>query len=427
MLDRTQAPQFHKITQVRIFKAEKHQLSNHINLYHIGIGEQAVVRVEWIFRKAGKAYSPRLLESAYTAKMLMEGTKYRNSHQISTDIDQYGAFLHIESLSDTMEISLHCPTKFLAELLPLVAEIIFEPSFPEKELLLLKQKTQQELQVSLKKTQYLAVSEFKKILFGKQHPYGRSNNAEAIENTSMEEIKDFFHKYIYQKEFDICMVGKFEDSIFSVFEQYFGNFTIGQRPETNFASPQKSSQKKFFVEKADSLQNSIIVGGFAPHRKSADYHKYALANTILGGYFGSRLMQNIREEKGYTYGIHTHYQEYENANFMLISTEVKSEYSQATLQEIYKEIRILQNEKVGKEELERVKNYFIGRFAKSLSEGFAQMDLFKIIHYHDLAYDYYENLINNIEAISAEDILAIFQKYYMLEDFYEVVAGSLKS
>ncbi|KOY85654.1 hypothetical protein AD998_05360 [bacterium 336/3] len=422
MLDRTQAPEFHKIKEINIIRTNKTTLSNQNTIYTLPLGEQELVRIEWLL-EAGNFYNRLNGQAFFTLKMLQEGTKNRNSNQISADIDQYGAFLEISNHFDQAEVILYCPTRFVSEVVPMIAEMLFEPTFPESELEILKRRQSQELQINFQKTTYLAGRAFRKALFGDKHPYGKSLEIEEIEQININVLQEFYSNYIQNASLEILVSGYFDDSVLKVLDTYFGKYTPKTIQKPSFEiSPIRS--ETIFVEKAGSLQNTIRVGKHIINKHNLDYFKLAVMNTILGGYFGSRLMQNIREEKGYTYGIFSSLQNLRNASFVGIGTDVKAEFSQNTLTEIYKEIEILQNEKVSLEELERVKNYMAGSFASGITTAFSQMDLFKEIHLHQISYSFYEKYLETIEAVTPEHILEMAQKHYQKQDLMEIVAGS---
>ena len=158
-------------------------------------------------------------------------------------------------------------------------------------------------------------------------------------------------------------------------------------------------------------------------RKHPDYFPMLLLNEILGGYFGSRLMKNIREEKGLTYGISSNLALFSQAGYFVIGTDVKREFTQQTIDEIHKEIKILQTELVDESELETVKNYMVGSFAGSLNTPFDIADRYKVIFSEKLPLDFYQNYIPNIQQISAIQLLEIANKYLGLETLTEIVVG----
>ena len=423
MLDRTKAPDFSPITHINFLHTKKQFLDNQIPVYTLRAGEQALLRIEWIF-EAGNYYNQKEGQAFFTSKMLLEGTKNKTSTQINAAIDQYGAFVDVQSHFDLAELILYCPTRFVRQVLPIIAEIIFEPVFPEEELKQLKRKQGQDLQINLQKTAFLAGRAFRKAVFGEENPYGRSIEIQGIEAIDREDLLSFYENHIHQNPIEILVSGNFDEQCLETIKQYFGNFEPIRKQKAKNDFVTYSQAGSFFVEKPDSLQNSIRIGKLMIEKKDEHFYELLVSNTILGGYFGSRLMRNIREEKGYTYGIYSSLQSFRRATFMAIGTDVNAGFTQSTLQEIYKEIEILQNEKVGEAELQKVKNYLIGSLAASVTTPFAQMDLFKEIHLHRLGYGFYENYIESINAVTAEDVLRIMQEYYQKDALVEIVAGS---
>jgi zinc protease len=161
----------------------------------------------------------------------------------------------------------------------------------------------------------------------------------------------------------------------------------------------------------------------AINRKHEDFSGLQILNTVLGGYFGSRLMNNIREDKGYTYGIGSGISSLQQAGYLFMATEVGADVCSAALTEIYKEIELLKNEPIGEEELNLVRNYMLGSMLGSLENVFSHADKFKNIYFSGLDYDYYTNYIATVKAITAEDLLAIANKYLTTDHFIEVVIG----
>ena len=148
-----------------------------------------------------------------------------------------------------------------------------------------------------------------------------------------------------------------------------------------------------------------------------------MVNTILGGYFGSRLMANIREEKGYTYGIGSRMVSMNNAGYIYISTEVGTNVCDDAVNEIYKEIDKLRNELVSSEELNLVKNYMMGDFLRSADGPFALADKFKKIMFYDLSYSYYDEFVKTVKTITPEQIQSLADQYLNPDDLYELVVG----
>ena len=423
MLDRTIAPPSKKIEHVNIPKAEIILLDNQIPVYAVQAGEQDVSRLELIF-EAGSRFETNTGESLFTSKMITEGTKNYFGTQISEYFDQFGAFLEINQSTERLVMTVHGMTKHLPKLLPMLQEMISESVIPEKELLMHKNIASQTLKVNLEKTAYVAGQTFREQIYGATHPYGKSLNQSLIEKISQESIKDFYEKQIQGKQLKIFLSGKFGKDEIKALNDTFGQMSLKNTENvgssTDF-SPLKA--ENILVKKPENLQSSIRLGRKLFNRSHPDFFKFLVTNTIFGGYFGSRLMKNIREDKGFTYGISSSLVPQKDGGYLVMGTDVKKEFTQQTLDEIFKEIKILQTEPVDENELETAKNYMIGSFVGSLNTPFEVADRQKIILLDELPADYYENYIKNIRAVSASEVMEIANKYYNPEDMCEVVVG----
>ena len=354
--------------------------------------------------------------------MLGQGTTQLNALQINEQIDAYGAFIDFYTGFDRVGIRVYTLNKYLREVLILVKTLILEASFPEEELDLLKKRTIQQIQVNNEKNAYVAARRYRELIFG-AHPYGRNLVEEDLASLERNDITPFFKRYIHFGNCDIIIAGKVEDTTIKTLEEIFGE-ELAKHIQTE-ESPRdiRTQFKKELIEKSESLQSSIRIGKVMPPKHHPDYFKILVTNELLGGYFGSRLMQNIREEKGYTYGIRAQVTYLAEQGFFVIGTDVNKEYTQNTIDEIYKEIERLQTEPVGKEELERVQNYMAGSFAGEFTTPFAQADMFKAIYYYNLDYKFYHQYIAQVRKITAEDVMNTAQKYLDTATMVEVIVG----
>lgn len=418
-LDRTTPPQAERITHIPIVLPRKIYLTNQLPIYAIHAPEQEILQISWVFDVGG--YDSALpAQSLYATKMLAEGTIHKTAQEINEAIDEFGAFLDLQSDADQSFITLYTPTRYAENTIPTIAEILFEASFPDESWQIFLSKEQKNLQINLQKTTFLAGRAFSETLF-QNHPYGKVLSPELLASYPKEEIVRFYQNQLLQSSFAIYLAGNFSESTLQSLEKHFSK--LSYKPQSKKTLPLETYAQKVFVEKNDSMQNSLRVGKLAIGRSHEDYTKLSVCSTILGGYFGSRLMQNIREGKGLTYGIYSVLRNMRMATYFAISADVRAEAYQIALQEIYKEIQILQQEKVGEAELEKVKNYMAGSMANELTNANAQMHLQSIIHLHQLPEDYYEHFLERLYAVSSEDVLAVAQKYLDCSQMIEVVAG----
>ncbi|MBX9851786.1 MAG: insulinase family protein [Cytophagaceae bacterium] len=423
MLDRSIAPPFREIDSIDIVKAESHKLDNGIPFHIIKAGKEQVIRLEIIF-EAGHWFEHHNGVSYFTTKLLSAGTSRLSSKEIEEKIAFYGSFIDLVTGYDRSTLTIYTLARHLENLLPLVRDIITDPVFPDEELKNLKNISSQNLKVNLEKTSFLASKNFRELLFGKDHPYGRIIDEEAISRVNRETLLSFHKKNFTSYNCDIILSGNGNQNFYELINNYLGKSEWGKysKEEVKF-DIKPSAVKTHVINKRGSVQSSIRMGLLLFPIDHPDYFKVNLLIEIFGGYFGSRLMKNIREEKGYTYGINASFHSLRNAGYLAIGTDVNKENTANTIHEILKEVKILKTVLTSEEELRTVKNYLIGNFINSLSTPFGLADKFKSIYYHNLDYSFYDKYISSLKTIFPADLRETANLYFKEEDFLEVVVG----
>lgn len=423
LLDRTIAPDFKIIQTVNLPEPKSYTMDNGVPLHVINIGEQPVVRLECIF-DAGNWFESKAAASYFAIKMLPEGVEELASQEISEAFDRLGAFTEMTHTSDRAGIVVYCLSRFLPDVLPLVQKLVGQPTFPEKEFQDLKNITAQNLKVNKEKTAYIATTEFRARLFGTAHPYGQSQTEEGIEALDIAAVKAHYEQFIRHGKLTVVLAGQVSEADVEHVNATLGQSQVGLETEiVSYTASGIYQGDEAVVERAESVQSSIRMGRVLFNRHHPDYFKMLVTNEILGGYFGSRLMKNIREEKGLTYGISSHLVTLRNEGYLMIGTDVKKEFTQQTIDEIKKEIYRLQTEPVGADELQTVKNFMAGEFAGSLNTAFEVADRRKILLLDSLPTDFFNQYIERIHATTAEDVVAMANSYLRPEDMIIVVAG----
>jgi predicted Zn-dependent peptidase len=302
-------------------------------------------------------------------------------------------------------------------------EMITDASFPESELDIFKQNSQQKLQVNLKKCDFVANRLIDAYLFGEEHPYGKYLSAENYQSLTTDQLKQHFQQYYVNGSAVIFVAGKLPADLFEQLNQQFGDLAItknGQTLPAQLVIP--AVQKKQHISNdLTGVQAAIRIARPFPNRHHPDFMNVMVLNTVFGGFFGSRLMSNIREDKGYTYGIHSYVQNHIQESAWMISTEAGKDVSEATVTEVYNEMALLRNTLIDEEELLLVRNYMIGSILGDLDGPFQIIGRWKNIILNDLDEQYFYDSIKVIKTISAEDIKVLAEKYLKPEDFYELV------
>ncbi|WP_114782746.1 M16 family metallopeptidase [Botryobacter ruber] len=427
MLDRKQAPETYEIDAVTLQIAQVQHLRNGARLHIIHNETQPVIRLDFVF-KAGKWFEPKPGVSDLAVKMLLEGSKNYTAKQIADKVAFYGASFENNHGYDRTELTLYCLSKYLKELLPLVCDVVQNPTFPEAEFNLLKQRTSQNVKVQRQKNNYLATHAFTKQIYGDNHPYVFGYEENAFEGMSLDTLKQFYQEHFNTANLDVFVCGDvgelLETELVAALEQLdLKNPSEEQKP---LAVISTKPQHEELVEIPESLQSSIRMGKRFPLHQDEDYLRLKVLNEILGGYFGSRLMRNIREDKGYTYGIHSVISPKEHDSLFYIGTDVNYAVTENTIEEIKKEIVKLQQEEVPEEELHTVKNYMLGKFVNDFITIFDQSDKYKNIVLHKLHQDYYNTYLTTIRTVTAPELQALAQQYLQLDSLHTAIAGRKK-
>ncbi len=421
-IDRSNAPAIKEITQFDIPKSEVTRLRNGIPVHLIDQGAKDVCRIEMIF-KAGSWYEDQPLVARLTGRMLKEGTSSRNAKQIAEEFDMFGTSLRVDTSGDHVYITLRSLNKHVSNILPLLRNVVREASFPENELKTVVENSLQKLKVNLTKNDMVADRELQHDLFGSTHPYGYNSSKEHYEALRVEKLAAFHRQHIVSDKCKIIVSGRIQPETLALLDDLFGD--EGWSSQTNAFTPEHLiGEKKELttVKHLDgSIQAAIRLGKRLFNKKHEDFAALSILNTIFGGYFGSRLMSNIREDKGYTYGIYSGVQSLLNDGYFYVTTEVGVDVADATLKEIYHEINRLQQEQVGGEELELVQNYLRGRWLAAMDGPFKIASLYRGIILYDLEYDYFYNMIETINTISPAQLQDVAQRYLGRDMMHEIV------
>ncbi|MCC3151508.1 pitrilysin family protein [Hymenobacter sp. BT770] len=432
MLDRTVAPPVQPLARVTLPAADEFPLPSGARLHVMANDAQPVVRLQAVFR-AGKMAEPRFGLASLTARMLLEGTTTRTARQIADEVAFYGASLECDAGFDRSTLTLYCLTRHLPVLLPLVTDVLTNPAFPAAELEQLKTRTIQNVRVERQKTSFLASERFNELLFGADTPYGRPFDSDAYQALTVEEAQAF-HRAAYSfgnvEVFlcgDVAAERELVAAAFSVPAATAAHSAADLPISTNGAAHDFTGRAATDrVAVAGSLQASVRMGRAWPAPTHPETHHLKLLVNVLGGYFGSRLMRNIREDKGLTYGIYASVGPREHGTSLVIGTDVKGESADVAVSEIELELRRLQEEAIPAEELSTVKNYILGKFANELSTVFEQCDKYKTQVFLGLPADYYTEFVRQTEAADAATLQKLAQQYLKPEDMQIVIAGPVE-
>jgi predicted Zn-dependent peptidase len=409
---------------VQLPACNKYSLSNGVEVYTINMGSEDTLMLNWVFY-AGNWHEKKKMSASATNYLLKNGTTRLTAFGVNEHFEYYGAYLNRTCYNETAELTLHCLNKHVNELIPVVSEIITDSVFPEEELSIYKQNSQQRLKVSLQKCEFVASQLIDAYLFGEEHPYGKYSRLEDYEALQREEIVDFYKQYYQQGKCVIFAAGKLPADLPDQLEQYFGKLSLRSHSSKDEVvqhntTPANEKKQQVIID-PQGVQTAIRIARPFPNRHHPDFQKAMVLNNVYGGFFGSRLMANIREEKGYTYGIYSYLMNHVQQSGWMISTEAGRDVSEATVNEIYKEMKRIREKLIDDDELMVTRNYMIGTILGDLDGPFQVAARWKNLVLNDLDESYFYQGIETIKSVTTTELQDIAGKYLQPEDFYELL------
>ena len=401
------------------------RLSNGVEVIETRLGTQDIFKIEFVF-DVGRVHEHRNLVHRATPRLLRDGTRQHSGAEIADILDFYAGTLQMPYSLDNTSIALFGMTKHAPALLPLLSEMMYEPLFPEKELATWVDNSLQRLAVDLTKNDVLVYRNITETLFGEMHPYGYNSTTEDYKSLTTADLVQHYTQHLQMDNCRIFLSGKTDDAFLNLVDTYFGQKIGGNNPQKapkNFPESPKVGRYEHKIVNVDTVQTAIRIGRRIGGRQNPDFYGLFVLNTILGGYFGSRLMTNIREEKGYTYDISSAIDTMRHDGFWYIETEVGNEFVQLTLAEIYAEIEKLQTELVPSSELEMVRSYLLGTLLSMVDGPFAVSDVLKTLHTEGGGIEDFDKFVETVRTITPENLQFLAQKYFQKEDLAEVIAG----
>lgn len=416
-------PPVRQIDPVIFKNVKKASLDNGTPVYLINAGTEDILRIEFIF-SAGYINESGPLIASTTNLMLAEGTLNHSSAKLAGMLDYYGSFHNLYCEKDKAGLVLLFLNRYAGKMLDLAQQMLFEPAFKEHELRTLMRKRLRWFLVNREKVQNLANDRFFEAIFGKDHPYGKIISEKDFESVTIPVIRNYHSAFYTHGSMAIIASGMISQSTFDLINKTFGGIKPDSTPTMRKEfSVSRVGEKKIHTEKKGAVQTAVRIGSATINKRHPDYIGLKVTDTILGGYFGSRLMKNIREEKGLTYGIYSSVTSLDLTGYKLISAEVSKEFTQKAIDEIFSEIKDLREKPVGKDELEIVRNFMLGEMIRMFDGPFALAESFRSAWEFGLDNSYYQRMAEKIRTITPDEIMKLAQTYYNIDDMYQVTAG----
>ncbi len=427
MVNRTIPPPIKNIDTIQLIPIQNVTFPNQYKVYYLHSDESEIVQLSFFFNAGWIHQNKKLLVDAFSA-LISSGTLSHSAKEIAEILEFYGVFYNIEPYPADIKLQFTFLRKNFQNVLPIIEEIIKQAHFPQEEIDIYTQTNIEQYQTQIKNVGTVASWHYSKIIHGDKHPLNKLHTPEDYLNITRNDLLEFYTSHIHPKNGFIFISGNIDESILQLLENTFGKEDFHQTQYTydkNIPLPD-SIESHVYTQIPDALQSAIRIGGVIPiYYPHPDYFDLTIANVLLGGYFGSRLMSVIREEKGYTYGIYSTLSSYNNYCVFSIASEVKAEHTQATIDEIIYQIDMLQNEPPNTQELGIVKNYLAGEILDNTDGILKQDNIWKLLIMKKLPDDYYNQLLKRIQEIKSEDISQVMKKYIDTQSLKKCIVGKI--
>jgi len=421
-LDRSKAPDFRIPEDFELFPPTEFSLKNGARLFFIPTQNLAAVKIE-VIGKGNRASLPldETLIPFFTLQMLQEGTTSKTSEELANFFDFHASEVSSMLTYSHEGLSLLTTRKHLNEVIPVFLSLFTDAIFPQE--YLEKKQSQRKLSIRLEKekTASKASQLFRIALFGSAHPYGLETEEKHVDIVTTAKLKSYYENLLFQ-DVEVFVSGDFEEKEFENLREILGDLP-NRKSFKDPILPSAQTSLRVIESRENAVQSSIRIGNWSISKTDPDFFSLSVFNTILGGYFGSRLIKNIREDKGHTYGISSSLAEIGDSNYWVIGADVQKAFYKEVIEEIYLEIEKLVSERINEDELEVVRNYMIGQMLSRFSSSFDLMDRFLSVHHSGLDFNFYTQKLAFLKSFTAEDVTKIGEKYFTERPLIEVVVG----
>lgn len=415
-------PPIFPVGNVVLPKVETHVLSNGLPCYHINRGTQDVVRIEFVCW-GGRPFEQHPLVARATAALLKEGSKQLNGSAIAEHFDYYGAGLSVPFQMDTGNLAMFALVRQLPNVLPVFLDLLCEPRYDAADLQSYKRRKQQSLQEDLGKAEVVAYRQITECFYGSDHPYGYNSSPSTFADLQVEWLREHHHRCFHAGNAFVLISGRFDEETASYLHEQLAQIPVRTAAKASDWTATETTPQTVRLLHEPGGQAAIRMGRRLFDRVHPDANGVYVLTQLLGGYFGSRLMENIREDKGYTYNISAAYDTLRFDGTLQIDTEVSKEYLEPTLVEIHRELRRLQEELVQEEELQMLRNYLMGSFLTMVDGPFNWAETVRTLKSEGQDINALQGLIDAVKTIQPAELQRLAQQYFRAEDLWTVIVA----
>ncbi len=402
----------------------KQVMPNGVPLYLLDSTDKGVVRFDLLF-KGGYAVQNKPLLAMFTNRMLREGAGSLSAAEISHRLDYYGAWIDMYSSQNCNHITLFTMSKHLVPLLDVLEDMVMRPLFPQDNLDTVRNNNKSHFSINSRKVDIVSQRYFENSLWGEEHPLGHIVEEADYDGITRDDIIDYYNSYYGSRNCSMFVSGSVNDEILAVITRCFGNAEWGCANEctsVQLALPSSMPGRRS-IPVPGTMQSAVKIGLMVMDADHPDFYKFRFLTVLLGGYFGSRLMSNIREENGYTYHIAAELDAYGPRNAFMISSETATTYVEPLIKEVYGELERLVNEPVCEEEIELVRNYIMGELCREYEGQSARTEVFVNAWLSGVEFSSVNRYIDEIKSVTPEQLQSLAREYFKKENMIEIIAG----
>lgn len=424
-IDWKKGPGFKEIETIKLPHFDTRILSNGVKMIEIRQGTQDIVKLDIVFR-GGRLTELKKLEARFTASLMREGTASYTSSQLANHLDFYGAIVRVANNLDHIYLSLTCLTKYFDKVLPAIREIIYEPAFDEQEFQKLQKNTTERLALDMAKNDVVSYRVFTEALYGNNHVYGYNTEKGDISLLERNDLVTYHNNALGSDNCYIVLSGRYPAEVSKSVAEAFGQIIHTSKPFQYQPPSVESVKDTIVISSKNEHQSSVKTGRKMFSRHHDDYGAFHVLSTILGGYFGSRLMTSIREDLGYTYNIYSALDFMIYDGYFYVATEVGNEFLAPTLSEIKVHFEKLQDKKVSKSELMMVKSYLRGNMLHLVDGPLNSSNTVRSLELDDCLNDHFTKFLKDIDDVTPAKLQKLAQQYLNWEDMTTVIVGDVE-
>lgn len=415
-------PPIFPVQDVVLPPVETQVLSNGLPCYHINRGTQDVVRIEFVCW-GGRPFERHPLVARATAALLKEGSRHRTGSAVAEHFDYYGAGLSVPFQMDTGNLAMFTLVRQLPNVLPVFMELLCEPRYEPADLHSYQRRRKQSLREDLGKAEVVAYRQITECFYGSAHPYGYNSSEAAFANLEIEWLREHHQRCFHAGNAFVLISGRFDEKTATYIHDQLAQIPVRPAAQASAWTLEEQTPRTLRLAHEPGGQAAIRMGRRLFDRMHPDANGMYVLTQLLGGYFGSRLMENIREDKGYTYNISAAYDTLRFDGTLQIDTEVSTEYLEPTLVEIHREMKRLQEELVEEQELQMLRSYLMGSFLTMVDGPFNWAETVRTLKAENQGAKALQGLIDTVRDIKPAELQRLAQTYFRTEDLWTVIVS----